>query len=95
MVSDFSFVPKKVTGVRWILKRNNCIYALNPYTDQFIEMNKFGSAIWMLIDGKTSIISIINNIQSLINKDLLNKEKIEKDVVRYLERLQDCKMISF
>jgi len=45
MSFDSSFVPKKVDGIRWVLRKNGEIFALNPYTDQFVEMNKIGSII--------------------------------------------------
>lgn len=62
MISDFALIPKRIKGIRSILRKNNTIFALNPYSDQFMEMNILGSRIWLLIDGETSTDSIVNKI---------------------------------
>lgn len=93
MVVELSNVPKKVKGVRWVIRKNGIVFALNPYTDQFIEMNKMGSIIWLLIDGKNSVRMIIDALSTLLGE--IENSQIEEDVVKYIEKLFNFKLIEF
>ncbi len=88
---DHSLIPQKVKGIRWVLRKNGTILALNPYTDQYIEINKMGSLIWFLINGENSIGIIINTLLDLFK---LPRQEIEEDVAMFIEKLVNSKLIE-
>lgn len=92
---DLTLIPKKKEGIRWVIRANKIILALNPYTDQLLEMNEVGSLIWLLIDGRVSLNFIIDKIYNLTNMNSIPKAKIREDVTKFFKKLLDAKMIEF
>ena len=56
------------------------------------NLDKFGSAVWINMDGKKNVQEIIRNVSSLFGDEL---EQAEDRVIKFIFQLYEQKLISF
>lgn len=64
---------------------------LNPEYETFFSLNKTGTEIWKSADGKTKIKIIAERLSKKFDAD---KNKILKDVIELVKRMESKKLIK-
>ncbi len=83
-----------------IQRRNNLLFneidgevvMLSIENGEYYGMDKVGSYIWKLIEDPCSFTDLLDRITQEFDVDT---EQAETDSIRFLEKLQDKKLISF
>ena len=67
------------------------VVMLSPDMQDYLGMNETGSAIWEIIKEKTMVSKVVAILQSKYD---VEKEKCENEVLNFLNKLSDNKLIK-
>ncbi len=71
---------------------NNVIYIFNEINNKMCYLEDVSRQIWLMINRKMSIESMINNLSETYNQSL---DLIQEDLLLFLQELKEMELINY
>lgn len=71
---------------------NNVIYIFNEINNKMCYLEDVSRQIWLMINRKMSIESMINNLSKTYNQSL---DLIQEDLLLFLQELKEMELINY